>query len=138
LLPAGLQLKLPFLDVYTPIQITLQTDKVTNIPCGTKGVMVYFEKVEVSSSVVHMSNAHVIFFTMTLTCPPMQVVNRLRKDFVLDTIREYGEKYDDLWIFSKIHHEMNQLCSHSTLQEIYIDKFDQVQTPGISSLHLLT
>lgn len=45
---------------------------------------------------------------------------------MLETIRAYGEDYDNLWIFSKIHHEMNQLCSHSTLQEIYIDKFDQV------------
>lgn len=53
------------------------------------------------------------------------MVNRLKKEYVLDTIKEYGENYDDLWIFSKIHHEMNQLCSHSSLQEIYIDKFDQ-------------
>ena len=44
----GLRLKLPLLDVYSPIQVTLQTDKVTDIPCGTKGgVMVYFGKVEV-------------------------------------------------------------------------------------------
>lgn len=55
------------------------------------------------------------------------MVNRLKKEHVLDTIRAYGEDYDNLWIFSKIHHEMNQLCSHSTLQDIYIDKFDQVQ-----------
>ncbi|KAK9915129.1 hypothetical protein WJX75_005056 [Coccomyxa subellipsoidea] len=96
----GLRLKLPFLDLFSPIQVTLQTDKVADIPCGTKGVMVYFDKVE--------------------------VVNRLKKEYVLETIRAYGEDYDNLWIFSKIHHEMNQLCSHSTLQDIYIDKFDQI------------
>jgi len=56
----------------------------------------------------------------------VQVVNRLRKDSVQSIIREFGENYDKLWIFSKIHHEMNQLCSRSTLQEIYVDKFDQV------------
>ena len=32
----GMQLKLPILDVYAPIQVTLQTDKVVDIPCGTK------------------------------------------------------------------------------------------------------
>ena len=42
-------------------------------------------------------------------------------------IRDFGPEYDKLWIFSKIHHEMNQLCSKSTLQDIYVDKFDQVR-----------
>ena len=32
----GMRLKLPILDVYAPIQVTLQTDKVVDIPCGTK------------------------------------------------------------------------------------------------------
>ena len=45
----------------------------------------------------------------------------------------FSAEYDKLWIFSKIHHEMNQLCSKSTLQEIYVDKFDQVG-PSMSSL----
>lgn len=67
----------------------------------------------------------------------MQVVNRLKKEHVLDTIRAYGEDYDNLWIFSKIHHEMNQLCSHSTLQDIYIDKFDQVRPAALLSACLL-
>ena len=31
-----MRLKLPILDVYAPIQVTLQTDKVVDIPCGTK------------------------------------------------------------------------------------------------------
>ncbi len=43
----GLRLKVPFLDVHSSIQVTLQTDKVSDIPCGTKGVMVTFDKVEV-------------------------------------------------------------------------------------------
>ena len=61
---------------------------------------------------------------LTVTCT--QVVNRLRKAHVLEIIKEYGENYDRIWIYSKIHHEMNQLCSKSSLQEIYIDKFDQI------------
>uniref|UniRef100_A0A2K1ZEJ8 Band 7 domain-containing protein n=1 Tax=Populus trichocarpa TaxID=3694 RepID=A0A2K1ZEJ8_POPTR len=30
------------------------------------------------------------------------------------------------WIYDKIHHEINQFCSHHTLQEVYIDVFDQI------------
>lgn len=45
---AGFHLKLPFITQFEPIQITLQTDLVRDIPCGTKGgVMINFEKIEV-------------------------------------------------------------------------------------------
>jgi len=33
----GIHLKIPFLDSVENVQVTLQTDKVTNIPCGTSG-----------------------------------------------------------------------------------------------------
>lgn len=42
------------------------------------------------------------------------------------TIKEYGVDYDKTWIYDKIHHEINQFCSSHSLQEVYIDKFDQV------------
>lgn len=46
----GLRFRIPLLDTFAAIQVTLQTDKVTNIPCGTKGgVMIFFEKVEVTN-----------------------------------------------------------------------------------------
>ncbi|GBG76337.1 hypothetical protein CBR_g22084 [Chara braunii] len=97
----GFHLMMPGLTTFERVQVTLQTDEVTNIPCGTKGgVMIVFEKIE--------------------------VVNRLRKEHVLDTIMQYGAKYDKIWIYDKIHHEINQFCSMHTLQEVYIDKFDQV------------
>ncbi len=41
-------------------------------------------------------------------------------------MKEYGVYYDRLWIYDKIHHEINQFCSRHTLQEVYIDKFDRV------------
>ena len=63
----------------------------------------------------------------------MQVVNRLQKAHVQSIIKDFGPEYDKLWIFSKIHHEMNQLCSKSTLQDIYVDKFDQVCWSCIAS-----
>eukprot|EP00243_Klebsormidium_subtile_P002745 TRINITY_DN15545_c0_g1_i1.p1 TRINITY_DN15545_c0_g1~~TRINITY_DN15545_c0_g1_i1.p1 ORF type:complete len:344 (+),score=104.79 TRINITY_DN15545_c0_g1_i1:285-1316(+) len=97
----GYHMKVPFLTTYEPVQVTLQTDEVTNIPCGTKGgVMIYFEKVE--------------------------VVNKLNKAHVHETIKEYGIQYDKTWIYDKIHHEINQFCSAHSLQEVYIDLFDQI------------
>ncbi|XP_021910184.1 erlin-1 [Carica papaya] len=74
---------------------------VRDIPCGTKGgVMINFEKIE--------------------------VVNRLRKEYVHDTLLNYGVHYDNTWIYDKIHHEINQFCSSHTLQQVYIDVFDQI------------
>ncbi|KAL8150213.1 hypothetical protein V2J09_020021 [Rumex salicifolius] len=97
----GFHWKLPFLTHYEPIQVTLQTDQVLDIPCGTKGgVMIYFTRVE--------------------------VVNRLHKDHVYDTLLNYGLHYDNTWIYDKIHHEINQFCSSHSLQQVYIDMFDQI------------
>ncbi|CAH9096638.1 unnamed protein product [Cuscuta epithymum] len=97
----GYHLKLPLITHFEPIQVTLQTDLVRDIPCGTKGgVMINFEKIE--------------------------VVNRLRKDYVHDTLLNYGVDYDNTWIYDKIHHEINQFCSSHSLQQVYIDMFDQI------------
>ncbi|KAK3442920.1 hypothetical protein EUGRSUZ_B03154 [Eucalyptus grandis] len=98
---SGFHLKMPFITHYEPVQVTLQTDQVRDIPCGTKGgVMITFEKIE--------------------------VVNRLRKDYVYDTLLNYGVQYDNTWIYDKIHHEINQFCSSHSLQQVYIDVFDQI------------
>lgn len=95
----GFHLKLPFFTTFEEVQITVQTDSVVNIPCGTSGgVVTTFGKVE--------------------------VVNRLRRKFVHATIKNYTTAYDKTWIFDKIHHEINQFCSSHTLQEVYITLFD--------------
>lgn len=97
----GFHLKLPMITHFEAIQVTLQTDLVRDIPCGTKGgVMTNFEKIE--------------------------VVNRLKKDYVYDTLLNYGVDYDNTWIYDKIHHEINQFCSGHSLQQVYIDMFDQI------------
>ncbi|XP_021756881.1 erlin-1-like [Chenopodium quinoa] len=97
----GFHWKLPIITHYEPIQVTLQTDQVRNIPCGTKGgVMINFNRIE--------------------------VVNRLNKDAVYDTLLNYGVHYDKTWIYDKIHHEINQFCSSHALQQVYIDMFDQI------------
>lgn len=97
----GLHWKIPLVDKHAEVLVQMQTDSVENIACGTSGgVMVYFDRIE--------------------------VVNRLLGESVMNTIRSYGENYDKIWIFDKIHHEVNQFCSKHTLQEVYIDKFDQL------------
>lgn len=105
----GYHFKLPFFTQHHNVQITIQTDKVENIPCGTSGgVLIYFESIE--------------------------VVNRLKQDYVHSTIKNYTVNYDKTWIFDKIHHEINQFCSKNTLQEVYIDKFDTLDEQLASSL----
>merc|ERR1711934_963253 len=101
-------LKLPFFTSVEELQVIMQTDKVTNIPCGTRGgVMIYFEKVE--------------------------VVNRLRRDMVFETVKNYTIHYDKLWIFDRVHHEINQLCSSRSLDQIYIEEFHQLDELIIQS-----
>mmetsp|Transcript_21650 Transcript_21650/g.36431 ORF Transcript_21650/g.36431 Transcript_21650/m.36431 type:complete len:328 (+) Transcript_21650:54-1037(+) len=95
----GFHTMLPVVTSVVPVQITIQTDSVNDIPCGTSGgVMILFDKVE--------------------------VVNRLRKEHVYDTVKNYTVHYDQTWIFDKIHHEINQFCSSHSLQEVYITLFD--------------
>lgn len=46
--PPGIHMRIPLLDTYEAIQITMQTDKVMDILCGTKGgVNIFFGKIEV-------------------------------------------------------------------------------------------
>merc|ERR1719188_760692 len=97
----GWHTKLPVVTSYDTVQVTVQTDAVSNVPCGTQGgVTIYFDKIE--------------------------VVNRLRKDMVWDTVKNYTVNYDQTWIYDKIHHEINQFCSKHTLHQVYIDQFDQL------------
>merc|ERR1719447_366567 len=92
---------LPFLTTVRNIQTTLQTDEVKNVPCGTSGgVMIYFDRIE--------------------------VVNVLQHNAVYEIVKNYTADYDKALIFNKVHHELNQFCSGHTLQEVYIELFDQI------------
>lgn len=97
----GFHIMMPFLTSVKMVQVTLQTDEVANVPCGTSGgVMIYFERIE--------------------------VVNILTKQSVHDTVEAYGVDYDKPLIFDKVHHELNQFCSSHSLQQVYVDEFDQI------------
>ena len=41
----------------------------------------------------------------------------LQEGLVLDTIRNYTVHYDKLWIFDRVHHEINELCSAKTVEQ---------------------
>jgi len=97
----GFHLMVPFLTSFRSVQTTLQTDEVKNVPCGTSGgVVIYFERIE--------------------------VVNMLGYDSVYEVVKKFSADYDKALIFNKVHHELNQFCSAHTLQEVYIDLFDQI------------
>jgi len=97
----GFHLMIPFLTSYRSVQTTLQTDEVKNVPCGTSGgVVIYFDRIE--------------------------VVNILTRDAVFSVVQNYTADYDKTLIFNKVHHELNQFCSAHSLQEVYIDLFDQI------------
>ncbi|XP_014206939.1 erlin-2-B-like [Copidosoma floridanum] len=97
----GFHMMIPMLTSFKPVQVTLQTDEVKNVPCGTSGgVMIYFDRIE--------------------------VVNILDANSVYNMVRNYTADYDRALIFDKVHHELNQFCSVHTLHEVYIDLFDQI------------
>lgn len=107
----GYHIMFPFLTSFRSVQVTMQTDEVKNVPCGTSGgVMIYFERIE--------------------------VVNILDMDSVYDVVRLYTTEYDKPLIFDKVHHELNQFCSSHSLQEVYIDLFDQIDENLKRSLQL--
>ncbi|XP_053890230.1 erlin-1-like isoform X2 [Malaclemys terrapin pileata] len=56
----------------------------------------------------------------------IEVVNMLAPYAVYDVVKNYTADYDKTLIFNKIHHELNQFCSAHTLQEVYIELFDQI------------
>lgn len=92
---------IPFLTNVHVVQTTMQTDEVVDVPCGTSGgVVIRFGRIE--------------------------VVNQLEREAVINTVRKYTTNYDQTLIFNKVHHELNQFCSSHTLQEVYIEQFDQI------------
>jgi len=98
---AGYQSMVPLITTMHQVQTTIQTDEIRDIPCGTSGgVMIYFDRIE--------------------------VVNQLSREAVHGVVKNYTTNYDKVLIFDKVHHELNQFCSSHTLQEVYIDQFDQI------------
>merc|ERR1712159_52491 len=64
----------------------------------------------------------------------IEVVNQLKREMVHATVKNYTIEYDKAWIYDKIHHEVNQICSRSTLQEMYITKFESLDETLVAAL----
>ncbi|KAM9051893.1 erlin-1 isoform 1-T2 [Megaptera novaeangliae] len=110
----GYHIMLPFITTFRSVQTTLQTDEVKNVPCGTSGgVMIYIDRIEVVNMLAPCAEAARVNMDSTSLS-------------VFDIVRNYTADYDKTLIFNKIHHELNQFCSAHTLQEVYIELFDQI------------
>ncbi|KAL0336506.1 UNVERIFIED_CONTAM: Erlin-2-B [Sesamum radiatum] len=80
----GFHLKLPLITHFEPIQVTLQTDLVRDIPCGTKGgVMINFEKIEIDEKMKDALQAD-----CTRYAPGIEIISvRVTKPTIPDSIR---------------------------------------------------
>lgn len=59
----GFHMMVPLLTSYRSVQVTLQTDEVKNVPCGTSGgVMIYFDRIEVVN-ILDASSGKIIHYT---------------------------------------------------------------------------
>ncbi|KAK7823030.1 hypothetical protein U0070_025847 [Myodes glareolus] len=152
----GFHLMLPFITSYKSVQTTLQTDEVKNVPCGTspfdqkvpvtqkigatpflpdaaKGLSSPCGGYKLRTSAQRFQSSGNIFVTspsdsggVMIYFDRIEVVNFLVPNAVYDIVKNYTADYDKALIFNKIHHELNQFCSVHTLQEVYIELFDQI------------
>lgn len=77
----GYHTMIPLVTSHANVQVTLQTDVVRNIPCGTSGGGKYLFLASLIHALV------MIYFEA------IEVVNRLRKDHAHKTIKLYGVRY---------------------------------------------
>ena len=63
----------PFVTSFRSVQVTMQTDEVKNVPCGTSGgVVIHFDRIEVvnmlsASEGLSYLNSYVIFYIFLIT-----------------------------------------------------------------------
>lgn len=99
--PPGYHVMIPYYHGLERMSAVVQTLNVRDIACGTSsGVLIKFDKIE--------------------------VVYRLKRYRIVDTVRNYSSTYAKTWIEDPIHHEVNQICSRNDLNEIFIEKFGEL------------
>ena len=71
----------PFVTTFRSVQITMQTDEVKNVPCGTSGgVVIHFDRIEVVNI---LSAAEGEQWRNVFYCS-RKMVKKLQKTFLLD------------------------------------------------------
>jgi regulator of protease activity HflC (stomatin/prohibitin superfamily) len=101
-------LKYPGLNFYNAwtssvklVEIKPQTDSVQRVDCISKeGVALVFESIEVG--------------------------NKLPATSVVGVIENFGFDYDKYLVTDLVRHQINVICSSMTYQDIFIDKFDEL------------
>lgn len=97
----GFHYLLPYTTKFEQVPVGMQTERVTNIPCGTSGgVMLLFPKIEI----VYRTNVHLL----------------------LDMVHNYSLDYRQLWVNEPVAHVMNEMCTTLSLHEIFITKFAEM------------
>uniref|UniRef100_A0A287A8P3 Erlin n=1 Tax=Sus scrofa TaxID=9823 RepID=A0A287A8P3_PIG len=136
----GFHLMLPFITSYKSV-----CDCAVPASSNSGGVMIYFDRIEVVNFLVPHAGTSLSLQSHTHTHRPQHQAPRegtvavsqntvspsllvLSLSFlsVYDIVKNYTADYDKALIFNKIHHELNQFCSVHTLQEVYIELFDQI------------
>jgi regulator of protease activity HflC (stomatin/prohibitin superfamily) len=97
----GVHFMVPYLSSYVQVPVGISTVKVDNVPCGTSGgVVLYFEYVE--------------------------VVFRIVPQLAWETVKNYSKDFATTWVSDPVHHEVNQICSVHSLQDVFISKFSDL------------
>ena len=61
-----------------------------------------------------------------VTVEKIEVVYRLKRQHIVDTVRNYSTTYAKTWVEDPIHHEVNQICSRNDVNQIFIEKFGEL------------
>lgn len=93
----------PWLTTVANVQVTLQTDVVKDIPCGTSGSIP-----SRNESCLRIFKFFNVFRGSVIYFDKVEVVNLLSKRHAHETVKLYGENYDKTWIFDRIHHEISE------------------------------
>lgn len=101
LLYPGMTWLFPFFRSYNIIEVKPQSDELNNVNAiNIEGIPISFQKIVVG--------------------------NQLKESHVISTISQYTADYDQDVVMELVNHQVNVICSKHTAQELYIDKFDQL------------
>lgn len=106
----GYNYKYPGITSHHNVQVTVQTDKLWKVPCGSS-----------QGGTAHLD---------------IEVVNRLLPSSrcVLKAIAEYTTEYDKPLIFDYIPSEVAQFCKNYSIEDIYIREFDKLDEVLLAKL----
>ena len=98
----GLHLYVPFVEKIQQIPITNRHSHISNISCYSKeGIEILFDRID--------------------------VVNKLNKDYIIDSIHQYGNRFEEILFKDPISQHIHQFCTNRTIQQICISDFSLLE-----------